>query len=141
MDSASRCHSKSWRTRLVVILTMILLTVLVSRCEPPWKDSPYTIASACWVSTDPRLEFSYEHDEAGVLTRSGVLYCDGEAMNVQYDFRGGAFYITRIVKGVTETIMMGSWRYRSDREQIVFSVQHDEIFNGAYTEIVFERVS
>ena len=115
-----------------VFVTLIIATEIV-------RSRPYLFENNVrWVSSDPYFVLEYRYVD-GDYFESAVLETNGELQEVFVDYQGGTFIVTPPATeaiNYADRLLEGTWRYR--RDKLVFYIDYDSVFDGAYKEIVFE---
>ena len=124
---------------LLFVSCFVFFDIIAYDIKPskPGKDYPFEKAER-WVSLDPYFVLEYKYVD-GELLQNTFLEINGELQEVEVGHQGGVFAVflkTSESENHNGTLFSGTWKYRGD--DLVYYIDDDFVFDGAYKEIVFE---
>ena len=119
---------------LILIPVFLILWVVFLMGGSDFTEYPDEKATH-WVCEDPHIEISY----SGVAPEA-YLEWEGRNLPIYVGMHANSFtiYLQRDPEGPyreEDILVRGSWKYV--KNMMVFEISTDNIFNGAYTELVF----
>lgn len=122
-----------------MILCLLCLAVLLAGCDPAAGKRPVDYPNSRWVCEDPHIEIVV--DGKGRYT-STLIGDDGEETRFFLGFRSGYgvdAYVNRKVVLSDETLLFrGDCKFSKDRFTI--QIREDNLWNSAYSKLIFTRV-
>lgn len=136
--------------KVMLMLMLLLSLVVLSACAP---SSPLSYQGTTWACEDPYMRFTVSRDEIGATGIGDLQTADGDTIAVRFVFERGACYICREsdcfgvdVDGEiypefqTElSIIDGDYKMRRHNTIAKVTIWDDEIYNGKYKKLTFER--
>lgn len=117
---------------VIVILIITFLFISLSGCTITY---PFEKGSR-WVCMEPYFILEYRYEDGRLLEDRAFLEINGLIQPVIVGFQGD-FFLVAPVNSIEDKdrFLTGSYHYRGG--QLVFSIDEDFVFDGAYKEIVF----
>ena len=117
---------------LIIILTM-------SGCDPVAGRYPPQISEK-WVCTDPPITLIdiYDSDKNSELLDEWIEWNDTR-VRIRVSYHVHFFWVSKYYDGfqTTDNLFCGTWKYESDK--LVFTIEEDNFFGGAYKTLIFSR--
>ncbi len=122
---------------LAALLCLGLLAGLLTACDPMGGHYPPDYGKK-WVCQDPEIVLiSYQNSDRTWYQEEWILW-NGEKIPVCVSYRAGRFEVYLDKPSTeTQTILEGAWRYKGDK--LIFQIQKDDLFGGAYETLVFTK--
>ena len=128
--------------KIFVIFLVFVMVITCTGCYDGYsvaRKYPYYKADY-WYCEEIDFAFCYEHLEDGrIIPGQNYLTKDGKTMTVFVIFVIDNWYIALdngdVNVSIEDQLMSGTWRYR--KGDLVFTVKEDNLFDGAYWELVF----
>ena len=140
MDIALKSASKFMFVKVfpIILLVCVMLTALTA-CDPCWGKYPEDMHSQ-WVCHDPEFVLDYTVTDT---EETWNAYCviDGEVRPLIVAYASGRFDIFPWEASIEslhqeDLLVSGTWKYRQGK--LVFTIQEDHLFGGAYQVLEFE---
>ena len=140
MVSALRSVIKINRYGRLLLTAAVCLCMVLTACDTYGNRYPFR-KHCTWICENPTIEFTLVLSENGrYLDQNSYFDIDGQRIPVFVDFRASSFVVYpdngEDSVNYNERLLLGEWKYRSG--MLVFKIEEDYIFGGAYTELVFE---
>ena len=124
--------------RTGALLMVLLIALLLVGCTPEYIRFPQETTSL-WVCSDPYITLQYTWDENGNYHAEEMIYWNGESIDISFSNSPGNYFVSR--KDDThydQRLFRGTWECEDDT--LILTITEDFLFDGAYKELVFERV-
>lgn len=136
---ASKSLNKYTRYTRVFALLVVMLFVcaIFLACDPmaAMNLQPDDVASR-WVCDEPEIVIEFSRDEYGYQNQNSFLTWNGETRAIILTYRASIFWIFyESVIGYSDELLYGEYTYEDGN--LVLLIERDNIFGGAYTELVF----
>jgi hypothetical protein len=131
--------------KLVSAVLVVVLLVCLAGCDTYAMFNYYFWnKSDCWYCEEIDFEMYFTYDQNGILIDQGYeLIWNEEVYVVHVGTQSAWFFIDTDKNGnnlieMDEILLEGEWYYRDDN--LVFEIRKDNLFDGAYKELVFVPV-
>ena len=137
MDSLSKLIHKQRLLCYCLILCIGLGGLFLSGCDPVAGHYPWEIAPK-WVCNAPEMTFESTQLRDNTWSFSGELIWEDIAVDVDVAYRANRFVIyPENTSSHDDRLLSGTWRY--DKDDLIFTIEEDFIFDGAYSTLVLHQ--
>ena len=120
-----------------MILCLLCLAALLAGCDLAAGKRPFDYPNSRWVCEDPHIEIVV--DEKGRYT-STLIGDDGEEKRFFLGFRSG-YGVDAYGKVVLSDETLLFWREcKLSKDGFTIQIREDNLWNGAYSKLIFTRV-
>lgn len=140
MDSVSsvRVH---FRQQISICLVTALLCILLAGCDPYAYMNRYPSSNnSTWICENPpcTLEYLIGDDNAFIINNE-VIEHNGEMIPIDIWYKPSYYWVLPEGSCASVNIIFkGSWKY--SKGDLVLTIEEDNFFDGAYTELRFKKV-
>lgn len=122
---------------LAVFLCLGALVGVLTACDPMGGHYPPDYGKK-WVCQDPEIVLISDQNSDRTWYQEKWILWNGEKIPIQVSYRANRFYVS-LDKPSSEdlTILKGTWRYKGDK--LLFRIEWDGLFDGAYETLVFTK--
>ena len=130
---------KKWKICIALLLVLLILFSINFFLRFNNTTYPYE-KGARWVCSDPHFELEYRMMGERLVEQSAFLEIDGVLQPVDVFYQSNSFIVhleNPEASGYhyNDRLLEGTWKYRG--KKLVFYIDDDFVFDGAYKKIIF----
>ena len=90
-----------------------------------------------WICNNPKIVLNYQCQKSALEPQCWLIQ-NGERVDIVTDYRANLFWVELPGPRSDErTLLQGKWKYQGDK--LIFMIEKDNIFDGAYKTLVFTK--
>lgn len=121
-----------------MFLLIVLCCIQFTGCDPYADRYPYLTGSK-WISSDPEITLEYAQNDSGRIDSNEVVEWNGKTISISIGFRGSQYWVLPAESHTfADKLFSGAWKY--SKGDLVLTIEEDNFFDGAYTELRFKKV-
>ena len=121
------------------VLLLIVMVLLLSGCDP-YADSYPFLTEAKWECADPKISLEFTKSATGAISERHTLEWNGMVLYIDLNFRANLFVVNPSTSTHYDSrLFTGTWKYQN--EYLVLTIEEDFIFDHAYNELVFSKIT
>ena len=130
-------HKSKIRLKRSALAIIIISSLLLTGCDVLASRDPFHVSSG-WICDNASIVLTHWRDDDGYGKQQCWLQWDGKQVDVEVGFRSNLFWVMLAgPRAPTEILFQGKWKYQGDK--LIFMIEKDNIFDGAYKTLVFTK--